>query len=46
MKLANILEYAGMLALVISVGAFDWRAGGIVMAAALIFSSYALGKKE
>jgi hypothetical protein len=46
MKLADYLEYAGMVALVISVGAFDWRFGGIVLAAALIFISYAMERNN
>ena len=46
LKLADYLEYTGMLALVISVGAFDWRVGGIVLAACLIFISYVMGKSD
>lgn len=44
--IASLCEYTGMLVLAISIGAFDWRIGGVVLAIELIFVSYAIGKSE
>jgi hypothetical protein len=43
---ADIVEYAGMAILAVSIGFFDWRVGGIVLALELLFIAYALGKNN